>query len=85
METSTHLLAFIAGMLIGPLLMWVLAWYRWRRDEISWMETFASETGTQCLNQSREAHGIQTDRGGRRVTDPNVKRPRVSPQGRPRK
>ena len=84
MGTSTHLFAFIAGMLIGPLLMWVLAWYRWRRDEISWMETFASEAGIQCLNQSRESYSIQTARGGRRATDPRAPRPQVSSQGRPR-
>lgn len=84
MGTSTHLFAFLAGMLIGPLLMWVLAWYWWRRDEISWMKSFTSETAIQCLNQSRESHAIQTDRGGHRVTDPSAPRPQVSSQGRPR-
>lgn len=63
---------------------WIVGWDRARRKRKRWMESFTSQDAIDQLNQSREAHGIQTDRGGHRVTDPSAPRPQVSPQGRPR-
>ena len=63
---------------------WVCRWYWARQKRKRWIESFSPEHAIDQLNQSREAHGIQTDRGGYRDVDPNAKRPRVSPQGRPR-
>mgnify|MGYP001571143292 FL=1 len=60
---------------------WIWSWYWAGRARKRWVESFAPKAAIKRMNQSRESHGVQSDRGNRRDVDPGAPRPQVSPQG----